>query len=399
MANDRLEKCSRSIASELSRLQFHKLDPEWVTEVIDSDFLECPDLPVAFEELLDECNVNVRFSHIQNSLLSWLQHYRQYEGEDASVSQARQSVGTSQMSVDGGTPSTSTNRGAQFWGFLLNEQKLNLKSLQALLGFAIDRGCGLTCSTQERQLCFSAAKLYLTTICIPGSMAFGVFHQMLYMKALQLIQLYMQVMKYHKSTTPSSQGSKKKKKAAAPLEPEDDVEEEEDSPIDMDTIKFVENNMSSYLETVSLVAQHLSFKRYPSVLKETIECMLPIISLNRGKVCMEALGIVQQFCDPLHGDAVQTVHYVFTHILPYLSLDPSEKDLNNKDVVALKDISFDLVRSFIDKFGETIYSLVKGLIQHVCIDVVDRAEYRQRTAQTALDLLELVPLDHQKGII
>ena len=79
-------------------------------------------------------------------------------------------------------------------------------------------------------------------------------------------------------------------------------------------------------------------------------------------------------------------------------LDPSEKDLNNKNLMALKDISFSLVSNFISKFGEVIYPLVHGLIKHVCVEVVDRAEYRQKTAQTALDLLQLIPEEHQQGI-
>jgi hypothetical protein len=79
-------------------------------------------------------------------------------------------------------------------------------------------------------------------------------------------------------------------------------------------------------------------------------------------------------------------------------LNPSEKDLNIKNLVALKDISFNLVNSFISKFGEIIYPLVHGLIKHVCVEVVDRAEYRHKTAQTALDLLQLIPEEHRQGI-
>ena len=155
--------------------------------------------------------------------------------------------------------------------------------------------------------------------------------------------------------------------------------------------------MVTFLDCLSLVAQKLSLRRYPNILKETIESMLPLISLGLGSISVQALETVQCFCNPLHGDAIQTVHYIFLHILPYLALDPNEKDLNNKELIALRDISFRLVRSFICKFGASIYSLVKGLVQHVCIDVVDRAEYRQKTAQTALDLLSLLPEDHQKS--
>ena len=80
-------------------------------------------------------------------------------------------------------------------------------------------------------------------------------------------------------------------------------------------------------------------------------------------------------------------------------MDRSEKDLNNREVLALRDISFNLVRNFVHKFGEPIFPILKGLIQHLCLDVVDRAEFRTRTAQTAIDLLNLVPEERQKGMV
>lgn len=203
-------------------------------------------------------------------------------------------------------------------------------------------------------------------------------------------------MKYRKPSSPAQPARKGQRQAAAI--DEDIAEEDEDSPIAAERVAWIEGAMPSYLETLSLVAENLSFKRYPNILKETIECILPIITLNRDRICTAALKIVQQFCNPLHGEAIQTVHYVFSYILPYLALDPSDKDMGNKDVIALKDISFDLVSQFMQEFGEAILPLLRGLIENLCIDVMDRAEFRQRTAQTALDLLHLVPEEHQKGI-
>lgn len=393
MSCEQLENYERTVSSELGKLQLEKLDRGWITEIIESDFLQCQDLPVTYEEILDECNLNVRLSHVRKTLISWIEvNQRLSEEEDVTNQQSRQSIGSSQVSDVG---ASAANRGAQFWRFLFQEENIDIKGLLALMGYLVDRGSLLSSNAQDRNKCFLAAKLYLSMICIPGSMAFGVYHQMLYVKSLQLIQLYVQAMKCRKTSTAPPATKKGNKRAPTPMEPEEDDGEE--SPIDQESIIWIEENMPEYLDTLLLVAENLSFKRYPSVLKETIECMLPIISLNRGRICLEALEIAQKFCNPLHGDAVQTVHFVFSHILPYLTLDPNDKELNNKDLVALKDISFGLVRSFVEKFGETIYPLVKGLIQHVCVDVVDRAEYRQRTAQTALDLLELIPQNHQQG--
>ena len=393
-----VESYEKTVASELDCLQLDKLETEWIKEVIDNDFLQCQDIPLLYDEILEENRINSRLKHLRKAFLQWLE-LNKGSSEDSDVS-TRQSLGSSSLMPENTSAAVNlTNNGSRFWSFLFQERKVNIHSLLALIGFFIDRGSTLSSSHEERQRCFEAAKMYFTMICIPGSMAFRVFHQMLYMKALQLVHLYVQTRKYQQKSALQSQQARKGQHNNKQTQPIAEFEEEEgEAPIGPEEITAIEKAMSSFLDVLFLVAQHLSFKRYPNILKETIECILPIISLDRGAVSSKALEIVQNFCNPLHGDAVQTVHYVFVHILPYLVLDSSEKDLNNKNFVAFKEISLNLIKSFISKFGETIYPLVHGLIKHVCVEVVDRAEYRQKTAQTALDLLQLIPKEHRQGM-
>ncbi|KAI9554187.1 hypothetical protein GHT06_019459 [Daphnia sinensis] len=394
---ENIQVYEQAVASELSQLQLEKLETDWVMEVIENDFLHCQDLPLFYEEILGECHVSARLINLQRAFSCWLDSNSGISEDNSAVTPVRQSTGNSEMPEN--TSSTFNtdllNKGAKFWSFLFQEKKLNIQNLLALTGFFIDRGSTLASSFDERELCFEAAKMYLTMICIPGSMAFRVFHQMLYMKALQLILLYVQVRKYQqKNVTQSQQGKKGQRQPA--VEVEDNVE---DTPLGAEEIASVEKAISSYLDALLLVPQHLSLKRYPTILKETVECILPVISLDKGRVSLKALEVVQNFCNPLHGDAVQTVHHVFVHILPHLTLDPSDKDLNNRNVMALKEISFKLVSTFISKFGAVTYPLLQGVIKYICTEVVDKSEYRQKTAQTALDLLQLIPAEHQQGII
>lgn len=392
MLYDNIQVCERAVATELCRFQLEKLETNWVKEIIENDFLQCQDIPISYEEILEECNINEQFENIDRALLKWLEFNKSVPDEGENINNISQSsIESLQSSHLPSTNSQHSNNGAQFWSFLFRDQQIKLDNLLALIGFLVDKGSTLSSSNQEKKQCFEAAKLYLTMICVPGSMAFRVYHQMLFSNTIKLIQLYVQIAKYQKKSThtPLKKG---KRQAVAVAE-----EENEDAPIGNEEIETIENAMPGFMKALTLVAQHLSFKRYPNILKETVESMLPVISLNKESVSLKALEIVQHFCQPLHGDAVQTVHHVFVHILPYLALDPSEKDLHNRNLIALKDVSFSLVRSFISKFGEVIYPLVQGLIKHVCLDVVDRAEYRQKTAQTALDLLQLIPVEHQQG--
>ena len=366
-----------SIVTELRHLQLEFLEKEWVKETIDNEFLECGNLPVAFEKVLASDRLHSGLSAAQKLCTTWLQTY-------GNVAEESRRFSTAEITE------ASSNNDARFWNFLFQEEKFDLQRLQALLGFLLEKGSRLSCQSEDRQRCFSAANFYLTLISIPGSMAFNVFHEMLYLKVLQLIQLYVQANKIQKGEA----SSKKSQKDQAM-----DVEDEGESVLKMTAAEAaaVESHMPGFLNTLKLVSQYLSFRRYPKVLRETIVSMLPMIGQGKGPISLKALEIIQQFCNPLHGDATQTVHYIFAHLLPYLALDPAEKDLNNSEVLNLKEVSFNLVKNFIGKFGEPIYPLVKGLIQHLCLEVVDRAEYRQRTAQTTLDLLSLVTENHSRG--
>ena len=220
-------------------------------------------------------------------------------------------------------------------------------------------------------------------------MAFQVFDQMLYMRAIQLVNLSVYI-------------SKKKKKQGTPKKGSRLVashgEEELDDHISITEVRNFEELLNDFLPSLDLVSKFLSLVRYPTTLKDTIATMLPVVIHSQGSASKKALAVVEQFCDPKHGEALKTVECIFIYLLPLLALSPAEKDLSNRDIIAMKDMSFNLVVTFADKFADSIYPLLKGLIQHLCEDVVDKVDQRQRTAQTAFDLMNLVSAGSQKGI-
>lgn len=396
MRPNQLESCERALATELGKLQLEKLDRDWTKEVIENDFLQCQDLPITYEGILDECNIELRLQDAYKATCKWIEVNQrlQMETNRESMVNNRESLGA----VDEATSTSinvpaveSSNRGSQLWRFLFQEEKLNIDSLLAVLGFLMDRGCSLSCDfIRDRERCFHAANLYFAMISVPGSMAFRVFHQMLFAKATQIVNLYIQAVKI--CAKPISASQKKSNKHAS-----QEIEEEEESAIADEDFSLIEKLMPVYLKSLLLVSEHLSFKRYPNNLRETVEGILPLIRLGRGPCSLKALEVVQNFCSLLHGDTAQAVHHVFIHLLPYLIMDPNQREcLSNRDLVALKDTCFNLVQCFVTKFGETVYPLVKGLIKYVCFEVVDKAEFRQKTAQTALDILDLIP-EAQRG--
>lgn len=412
MDRSSLHSIEEKILAEFLHLELDKLDSEWVKQTIGQEFLQCDNLPGDYDEILNNVNVIARFKAAQKHCQLWLEsneklaeeHRRSSTANEQQPSETSGLQGLAESSAvsaeGGGNSAESNSNGAKFWGYLMQKDNFNIHSLVALVGFLIDKGAECQTSqpdTQEK--CFAAADLYLTLVCVPGAMAFKIFHKMLYLKALELVQLFVKVVKSRRKESTSKKGSQQQSQQVFDEEDGDDACHPSSS-ISEKEAAAIERHICAYLKSVELVSRYLSFKRYPNILKESIETMLPVISLGKGPISLKALEIIQQFCNPLHGDAIQTVHYIFIHLLPYLSLDPEDaRNLNDRELLALKEISFNLVRNFAQKFADQIYPLIEGLIQHLCLIVVDRAEYRQRTAQTVCDLLNLVPADNQKGTV
>ena len=409
MANSCLHLIEEKVLSEFVHLELDKLDGEWVKQVIGQEFVQCDNLPSDYDEILDGCHVVARLKTAQKHCQSWLEsnekiaqeHRRGSSTADQQSSEAGGPLAASEtllVTSEGGISSESNSNGAKFWAHLMQRESCSIESLVALVGCLIDKGSAPTSVPEAQERCFAAASLYLTLICVPGSMAFKAFHKMLYLKALELVQLYASMARSRQSqaATPKK-GSKQQTQMFGE---DEDGDEAAPKPVSEKEAAAMERHVSAYMKSVDLVSKYLSLKRYPNILRESIETMLPVMSLARGPVSVKALEIMQQFCNPLHGDASQTVHYIFVHLVPYLSLDPDEKNLADRQLLALKEVSLNLVRNFSDKFkgADHMYPLIRGLIQHLCLAVVDRAEHRQRTAQTVVgDLLNLVPADKQQG--
>jgi hypothetical protein len=168
---ENIESYEETVASELDSLQLDKLDTEWIKEVIDNDFLQCQDIPLQYDEILEECRINSRFIVLQKTLLKWLESNKGAPEESEVATSTRQSLGSSLMpeNTSAAVNTNLTSNGSRFWSFLFQEKKVKIQSLLALIGFFIDRGSTLASSHEDRQRCFEAAKMYLTMICIPGN--------------------------------------------------------------------------------------------------------------------------------------------------------------------------------------------------------------------------------------
>ena len=199
--NDNLKEFERRISSEINLLCLDKIGSEWTNAVINNDFLQCEDLPLTYEEFIEDCNIILRLKTIHKICSMWLEeNEKSKQATEVPAVSLRTSTDNSELEnshqINSAQPTCNQS---SFWSFLIQDEKLDLQSLVALLAFLIDKGSLLTSLPEEREKCFAAANLYLVLICIPGSMAFRVYHQMLYLKTLQLNQLFITANKKRKN--------------------------------------------------------------------------------------------------------------------------------------------------------------------------------------------------------
>ena len=103
-----------SIVTELRHLQLEFLEKEWVKETIDNEFLECGNLPVAFEKVLASDRLHSGLSAAQKLCTTWLQTY-------GNVAEESRRFSTAEITE------ASSNNDARFWNFLFQEEKFTYK--------------------------------------------------------------------------------------------------------------------------------------------------------------------------------------------------------------------------------------------------------------------------------
>ncbi|KAL4597439.1 condensin-2 complex subunit D3, partial [Arapaima gigas] len=102
-------------------------------------------------------------------------------------------------------------------------------------------------------------------------------------------------------------------------------------------------------------------------------------------------------CSPKLGEGNEAVRHVF-HRLLYVILMRSEGHSHRpiplvptRAVLAAKDQAIQFVSHIVDELKETVLPTLRILIQHICAQTVDKAEYRSSGAQAVVQLLSKMP--------
>ncbi|XP_068212187.1 condensin-2 complex subunit D3-L [Palaemon carinicauda] len=408
----------RVVVDLLTKFAIEKLDSEWIKAVIDGDFTEVEDLPADFEAFHSSTNFKALFDATIESFRSYVDSLpvSANEGEKTRLSLP----GDSRVQSISSIPSTPQQGGdselqVDFWTAL--SENVNVKGLKTFLFYYIYKGQRYDAKEDDRECAVKASSVYFLLLCIPGSNAFRLFHPVLYTKTIEVFKLSSKLKVGASSPTKKgrssgSRGSTNRKSHEEQSNQGDDDEEEEEAQVAV----LSQSEACRLLKSLNILfndlfrlMQRFSLKHSAECLDETINVLIEVsrcethnaqaIFLSRHNpstvtaLAHNAYVGLQYICNPLHGKISRTVILIMKHIMHnILMISRGSSDASPRALGVIRDHSQIFVKYILTQVKDEAHEGVYILIQHICIRVPDRAEFRQKTAQSVVEILRYLPV-------
>ncbi|CAG2210196.1 NCAPD3 [Mytilus edulis] len=361
---------------------------DWVKSIWDNDFTEIDPLDLAVEgELEDNGYHTVTFRILQTVFDDWKSNK---EGKD----------------------------GEGFWSVLV-ENDISHKSLIALFAYLMEIGNKKTSGSTKKEAGILSASCYIKMLSIPGSIAFKVFHPVLYEKAVDIIKTINTLgagskRKRSVSPAPSQKGKRGRGNKTRNQDPtlnlqdfgsDDDESIEELAPQEISGFrKLLEallKDLISLLETTSLRQSESSAYHTVQILAtltrqdtDTYDGKFDQGTIQRLSLPGLAYRGLSLLCKPLHGHVGSLVNATCKYLLPNLLMLIGDNKVATASVPKHIQVTRDHAMYFISsllKTEERSVNTVKTLLQHMCTKVPDKAEYRGKVAQSVVTILQELP--------
>uniref|UniRef100_A0A3Q3JDK2 Condensin complex subunit 1 C-terminal domain-containing protein n=1 Tax=Monopterus albus TaxID=43700 RepID=A0A3Q3JDK2_MONAL len=296
---------------------------------------------------------------------------------------------------------------------ILGENGVSVKSLVAVLSLFVLAGKAKTATVQQRVNSLHAASVYLLLLGIPGSIANRVFHEVLFDTCSDLASHCWpwdsgKKRKKHSLKSSLAEGKRSKPQRKEMLEMEVDDEEEEEE----EELHFSVQDLMKIKDAVVLLIQSLLrlLQTFPlkdrrqnisSCIQVTADSTITPISeklmsivffLNRDtnklrSVPEMAFYGLELLCSPKHGDQKESLGMVFRQLLYVILMmnkgsrgKPSLLMLS-QPILTTRDQAIQFVCHLMDELKEHALPFLKILVQHICIQMVEKSEFRIHGAQ------------------
>ncbi|XP_004438550.1 PREDICTED: condensin-2 complex subunit D3 [Ceratotherium simum simum] len=369
------------------------LSPEWVDTVWELDFTETEPLDPSIEAEIIETGLNA-FTKLYESL----------------------------------SPFATEEHGSteSIWTFFV-ENNISHSALVALFYHFVQTVHKKTVSVQHREYGLHAAGLYFLLLEVPGSVANQIFHPVMFDKCVQILKKsWPQEPNFNrkrkkeqpKNSQANPRGNRKRGKPPRKedIEMDEIVEEQEDE----ENICFsardlcqIRNAIFHLLKNFLRLLPKFSLKEKPQCVQNCIEVFValtnfePVLhefhvtqarNLDQAKYIPElAYHGLYLLCSPIHGEGNTVIGCVFHQMLNViLMLEVGEGSHRapltiTSPVINSRNQAVQFISSLVEELKESIFPVLRILLQHICAKVIDKSEYRTYAAQSLVQLLGKLP--------
>ncbi|KAJ7417008.1 Condensin-2 complex subunit D3 [Willisornis vidua] len=306
------------------------------------------------------------------------------------------------------------------------ENSLSPQALVAVLHHFVHTGQHKKAGAQQRVYGLHAAGLYFLLLEIPGSIANWMFHQVMFDKCLYtLTKCLPQELRKRKKVHAQSSQSKAKRKTKKEKRTRNDnsnveeileeEEEEDDENVYLSTgdLLQVRNAIFLLLKNFLRLLPKFSLKEKPQCVQNCLQVLVEMTSfepvvhefqfssamdVNKAKYIPElAYYGLHSLCSPFHGAEDKTLRCVFQRLLNVILMVESGGRSRREvlpiisAVTSARNQAIKFISSLVDELKEAVFPVLRILLQHICIKVPDKADYRTYAAQALVTLLNKLP--------
>ncbi|KAG8523176.1 Condensin-2 complex subunit D3, partial [Galemys pyrenaicus] len=259
-----------------------------------------------------------------------------------------------------------------------------------------------------------------------GSVANQVFHPVMFDKCIQTLKKSWpqesnlnrkRKKEQPKNSQANPRGSRKRGKLSRKEDIEmDDMEEQEDEEnicFSARDLSQIRNAIFHLLKNFLRLLPKFSLKEKPQCVQNCIDVFValtnfePVLhefhatqarNLNQAKYIPElAYHGLYLLCSPTHGEENKVIGGVFHQMLNViLMLEVGEGSHRapltiTSPVINRRNQAVQFISSLVDELKESIFPVLRILLQHICAKVIDKSEYRTFAAQSLVRLLNKLP--------
>ncbi|KAJ7413416.1 Condensin-2 complex subunit D3 [Pitangus sulphuratus] len=278
---------------------------------------------------------------------------------------------------------------------VLAESSLSHQALVAVLHHFVHAGQDKRADAQQRVYGLHAAGLYFLLLEIPGGAGDGV-------GTVCLLSL-------------KSSGAKLSRGMEERLEEEEEEEEENDEHVYFSTQDLLQIRSAVFLllKNFLKLLPKFSLKEKPQCFQSCLKVFVEManfepevqefqfssaMDVNEAKNIPElAYYGLYSLCSPLHSTEDKALHCVFYQMLYVILMVKSSFGSKcevlpiTSAVTSARNRAVKFISSLVDELKEAVFRLLRTLLQHICVKVPDKADYRTYAAQALVTLLNKLP--------